>query len=60
MKRTVGDFLQAGLLQKKLLCAAVDMVDCKSKTGGYIVYSTCSLAVEENEMVIDYILRRAT
>jgi ribosomal RNA methyltransferase Nop2 len=35
------------------LRAAVD----RCKVGGTIVYSTCSFAIEENEGVIDYILR---
>jgi ribosomal RNA methyltransferase Nop2 len=52
------DVQRCSHLQRELLLAAVDCCDAKSATGGYIVYSTCSVLVEENECVIDSILRK--
>lgn len=41
-------------LQLKLLISAIKML----KVGGELVYSTCTLTVEENELLIDKILRK--
>ena len=56
-QKTYKEIIKLSHLQKELILAAVDCCNFKSKTGGYIVYSTCSIAVEENEAVIDYVLR---
>ncbi|KAK4648245.1 rRNA (cytosine-C5-)-methyltransferase nop2 [Podospora bellae-mahoneyi] len=56
--RDEKDFQQLPHLQKQLILAAIDSVNHASKTGGYLVYSTCSVAVEENEQVVAYALSR--
>ena len=56
LHRTLEDVKKNAHLQKELLLAAIDCCNARSSTGGFVVYSTCSVAVEENEEVVQYAL----
>lgn len=58
VQRTIADVKKTAHLQKELLLAAIDVLNHKSKTGGVMVYSTCSISVAENEEVVNYALAK--
>ncbi|KAF1768018.1 hypothetical protein GCK72_007979 [Caenorhabditis remanei] len=45
-------------VQRQLILSALDSLDANSPNGGYLVYSTCSVLVEENEAVVNFLLER--
>ena len=51
--KSEADIERCSHLQKELILKAIDMIDATSSTGGYLVYSTCSILTEENEGVRD-------
>jgi ribosomal RNA methyltransferase Nop2 len=57
LNRTYKEIIENSRVQKELLLSAIDCCSHKSKSGGIIVYSTCSISVEENEWVVDYALK---
>lgn len=58
VQRTLADVNKCAHLQKELLLASIDCLNHKSKTGGVMVYSTCSVSVAENEEVVNYALQK--
>merc|ERR1711939_1300281 len=58
VNKSERDFMLLSHLQKRLVLCAIDSVTPNSKSGGYVVYSTCSVTTEENEAVVAYALRK--
>lgn len=52
--KSPGEIKKISKIQKKLILHAFDML----KSGGVMVYSTCSILVEENENVVDFLLSK--
>lgn len=52
LQRDKKDIYKNSVLQKQLLLSAIDAL----KVSGTVVYSTCSLSIEENEKVVQYAL----
>ena len=52
-RRSIDDILEMHLLQRKILWTASKYI----MTGGIIIYSTCSVELEENWMIIEAFLR---
>lgn len=53
-KRNIKGILEKADLQKRLLMKAHDLL----KNEGILIYSTCSLEIEENEANVDWLLRK--
>lgn len=57
-RKDLKDIQRCAHLQKELLLAAIDATHKFDGQSGYIVYSTCSILIDENESVIEYALQK--
>ncbi|XP_075699093.1 28S rRNA (cytosine(4447)-C(5))-methyltransferase [Rhinoderma darwinii] len=56
--KNAQDVQRCAHIQKELILSAIDSLDARSTSGGFLVYCTCSITVEENECVVDYALKK--
>ncbi|XP_018408689.1 PREDICTED: probable 28S rRNA (cytosine(4447)-C(5))-methyltransferase [Nanorana parkeri] len=56
--KSLQDVQRCAHIQKELILSAIDSLDAQSSAGGFLVYCTCSITVEENECVVDYALKK--
>ncbi|KAM5140748.1 28S rRNA (cytosine(4447)-C(5))-methyltransferase [Mantella aurantiaca] len=56
--KSLQDVQRCAHMQKELILSAIDSLDAQSSAGGFLVYCTCSITVEENECVVDYALKK--
>ncbi|XP_077114340.1 28S rRNA (cytosine(4447)-C(5))-methyltransferase isoform X2 [Ranitomeya variabilis] len=56
--KNAQDIQRCAHIQKELILSAIDSLDAQSTSGGFLVYCTCSITVEENECVVDYALNK--
>lgn len=56
--KTLQDVQRCAHIQKELILSAIDSLDAQSPSGGFLLYCTCSITVEENECVVDYALKK--
>ena len=56
-QKNENDFKVCTHMQKELILAAFDMLNVKEGSG-ILVYSTCSISVEENEEVVNYLISK--
>lgn len=55
--QTLSDFIACTKIQRDLILSAIDAVNARSPDP-IIVYSTCSVSVQENEAIIDFALKQ--